>query len=271
MSIDQIINLLLVVPGIKWTFRQIRQDRLAQRQAVEMDLENQNEVKGNGATNAHNPILIVDDRDRAIRQYVVPLFNELNLEIRRLKIEAPEFKLKLMMFQMLQTIAGVIEGTLRLKLFPYSLQDTTQQLLNFLPPSLISTWQELAELFLVKYFPSRKNVKLQNEITTFQQMDDESLYEAWKRFKELLCKCPHHEIPHCIQLETFTRMVVDASANGALLFKSYNEAYKIIERIASNNYQWPKNRAPSGRQVAGVHEVDALTSLSAQVSFSLQC
>ncbi|KAA3487120.1 Retrotransposon gag protein [Gossypium australe] len=73
-------------------------------------------------------------------------------------------------------------------------------------------------------------------------------------FKELLCKCRHHRIPHCIQLETFydglkahTRMVVDASMNGALLSKSYNEAYEIIKRIASNNYQWLTNRTTSGK------------------------
>ncbi|XP_062119801.1 uncharacterized protein LOC133834258 [Humulus lupulus] len=125
----------------------------------------------------------------------------------------------------------------------------------------------------MKYFPPTKNAKLRHEITSFQQLDDDSLYEAWERFKELLRKCPHHGIPHCIQMETFynglnahTRMVVDASANGALLAKSYNEAFKIIERISNNNYQWPTTRAPTGRKVAGVLEVDALTSLAAQVS-----
>ena len=54
--------------------------------------------------------------------------------------------------------------------------------------------------------------------------------------------------------------------NGAILSNSYNEAYEIIERIVSNNYQWPTNQIASERRVAGVHEVDALTSLSAQVS-----
>ena len=100
----------------------------------------------------------------------------------------------------------------------------------------------------MKYFSPSKNAKLRNEITTFQKMDDESFYKAWERYKELLRKCPHHGIPHCIQLETFynrlnahTRMVVDISANGALLSKSYNEAYEIIKRFASNNYQWPTN------------------------------
>ncbi|KAA3473879.1 Retrotransposon gag protein [Gossypium australe] len=122
-----------------------------------------------------------------------------------------------------------------------------------------------------------KNVELRNEITTFQQIDDESLYDAWERFKELLHKFPHHGIPHCIQLETFynglnthTRFVVDAYASGDLLLKTYNEAYEIIERIACNNYQWPTNQAASGRRVLGVHELDALTSFLAQNDATLR-
>ncbi|KAA3477484.1 protein FAR1-RELATED SEQUENCE 5-like [Gossypium australe] len=50
--------------------------------------------------------------------------------------------------------------------------------LNSLPPDFTSTWQELTERFLIKYFPPSKNAKLRNEITIFQQLDDESLYEA---------------------------------------------------------------------------------------------
>ena len=61
-------------------------------------------------------------------------------------------------------------------------------------------------------------------------------------------------------------MVADVSTNSALLSKSYNEAYEIIERIASDNYQWPTNRAISGRRVVGIHELNALTSLASQVS-----
>ena len=48
---------------------------------------------------------------------------------------------------------------------------------------------------------------------------------------------------------------MDASVNGTLLFKSYNEAYEILERIANSNHHW-----------AGVHNVDALTVLSTQVT-----
>lgn len=125
----------------------------------------------------------------------------------------------------------------------------------------------------MKYFPSTKNAKLRNEITSFHQLEDESLYEAWERFKDLLRRCPHHGIPCCIQLETFynglnpsTRLMVDAAANGALLSKSYTEAYEILERIANNNYRWPSARQPAARGSAGVHSIDAITALSAQVT-----
>ncbi|XP_052483026.1 uncharacterized protein LOC128036171 [Gossypium raimondii] len=58
-------------------------------------------------------------------------------------------------------------------------------------------------------------------------------------------------------------MVIDA--NEALLAKSYNEAYEILERISNNNYQWSNTKAPIERRILRVHEVDALTSLGNQV------
>ena len=131
-------------------------------------------------------------------------------------------------------LPGVTEEALRLKLFPYSLRDRARAWLNSLPPDSMASWNDLAEKFLIKYFPPTKNARMRNEITSFQQLDGENLHEAWERYKELLRKCPHHGIPHWIQMETFynglngqTRTIVDASANGAILSKSYNEAYEI--------------------------------------------
>ncbi|XP_024025307.1 uncharacterized protein LOC112092710 [Morus notabilis] len=169
-------------------------------------------------------------------------------------------------------LPGVTKDTLRLKLFPYSLRDKARVWLNSLLPDSVASWDELAEKFLMKYFPPTKNAKLRNDITLFQQADGESLYEAWDRFKELLRKCPHHGIPHWIQMETFynglngqTRTIVDAAAGGAILAKSYNDAYEILERMANNNYQWPTERH-NARKATGIHEVDAITALSAQMS-----
>ena len=228
------------------------------------------------------------------------MFNELNPGIVRPDIQAATFELKPVMFQMLQTVGqfsgmptedphlhlhsffglsdsfklqGVTEEALRLKLFPYSLRDAARAWLSTLPPDSVTSWNDLAEKFLMRYFPPTLNAKYRHEIISFQQLEDESVCGAWERFKELLRKCPHHGILHCIQMETFynglnaaTHMVLDASANGAILSKSYNEAYDILERIATNNYQWANTRASTGRKVARIHEVDALTALTAQVS-----
>ncbi|XP_062104114.1 uncharacterized protein LOC133815274 [Humulus lupulus] len=236
-----------------------------------------------GAQNMTNPIVLADDRARAIREYAAPMFNELNPGIVRPEIQAPQFELKPVMFQMLQTVGqfsglptedphlhirsflevsdsfklqGVSEEALRLKLFPFSLRDRARSWLNTLPLDSVTNWNDLAEKFLRKYFPPTRNAKFRSEIMSFQQLEDESTSDAWERFKELLRKCPHHA----------SRMVLDASANGAILSKSYNEAFEILERIASNNYQWSNTRAPTSRKVAGVLEVDALTALTAQMA-----
>ncbi|KAH9670524.1 hypothetical protein KPL70_017015 [Citrus sinensis] len=231
---------------------------------------------------------MADDIDRAIKDYVVLTPQVVHPGIVRLEVEATNFELKPVMFQILQIvgqfnglpsedphihlklflevsdafkIAGATHDALRLRLFPYSLRDRARAWLNSLPSDCITTWNDLADKFLMKYFPPTKNAKLRNEITSFHQLEDKSL------------RYPYHGIPCCIQLETFynglnpsTRLMVGASANGALLSKSYTEAYEILERIANNNYQWSSTRHTAMRGAAGVHNIDAITTLSAQVT-----
>lgn len=89
----------------------------------------------------------------------------------------------------------------------------------------------------MKYFSPTKNAKLRNGITFSYQLKDESLYDVWKRFNELLRKCPQHDIVCYMQLKTFynglnsnTRLMVDASTSETLLSKFYNEAYDILKK-----------------------------------------
>ena len=37
--------------------------------------------------------------------------------------------------------------------------------------------------------------------------------------------------------------MVDAAAGGALMSKTHEAAYELLEELASNNYQWPTERA----------------------------
>nr|GEZ79045.1 reverse transcriptase domain-containing protein [Tanacetum cinerariifolium] len=56
---------------------------------------------------------------------------------------------------------------------------------------------------LTSFFPPSKTTNLSNEITRFQQRFDESFYEAWDRFNDLLRACPHHGFFELHQLDTF--------------------------------------------------------------------
>ena len=75
-------------------------------------------------------------------------------------------------------IAEASHEALRLRLFPFSLRDRAIVWLNSLPPDSITTWNGLADKFLMKYFPHTMNAKLRNEITSFYQLEDESFYNA---------------------------------------------------------------------------------------------
>ena len=87
---------------------------------------------------------------------------------------------------------GVSTDAICLRLFPFSLKDKARAWLHSLPPDSIRIWEELTRAFLAKFFPPSKTANLRNQITTFTQREDESLYEAWEQFKDLLRLCPHH-------------------------------------------------------------------------------
>ena len=75
-------------------------------------------------------------------------------------------------------IAGASQESLRLRLFSFSLRDRVRAWLNSLPLDSITTWNDLPDKFLMKYFPPTKNAKVMNEITYFHRLKDENLYDA---------------------------------------------------------------------------------------------
>ena len=239
------------------------------------------------------------DEGRALRDYAVPTIIGSNSSIRRPPIAANNFEIKPAILQMIQTSVqfggfstddpnthitnfleicdtfkhnGVSDDAIRLRLFPFSLRDKAKSWLNSLPQETITTWDELAQKFLAKFFPPAKTAKMRNDITQFVQHDMETLYEAWERYKDMLRRCPHHGLPKWLQVQTFynglsgnTRTLVDAAAGGALMSKTIDKAYDLLEDMAANNYQWPSERSMQKKPM-GVHEIDAITALTAQVA-----
>ncbi|GJV13111.1 reverse transcriptase domain-containing protein [Tanacetum coccineum] len=82
--------------------------------------------------------------------------------------------------------------SIKLMLFPFSLEGSARIWLEKEPPRSILTWDDLVSKFINQFFPPSKTTNLRNEITRFQQRFDESFYEAWDRFNDLLRACPHH-------------------------------------------------------------------------------
>ncbi|GKF12809.1 reverse transcriptase domain-containing protein [Tanacetum coccineum] len=90
--------------------------------------------------------------------------------------------------------------------------------------------------FIRKIFPLSKSTNLRNEITRFQQKFDETFYEAWDRFNDLLRGCPHHGFSELHQLDTFYNALnsndqdsLNSAAGGNFLDKMPRECLKIIE------------------------------------------
>ena len=105
------------------------------------------------------------------------------------------------------------------------------------------------------------------EINTFTQLEGESLADSWERFHELLRRCPHHRLTRWMQVHTFyndpsdyTRTIIDASIRGALMKKTTNQAYRILEDMATNSNQWPRDRVVP-RNAMGSTNTDVLSNL----------
>ncbi|KAK9673761.1 hypothetical protein RND81_12G187500 [Saponaria officinalis] len=161
---------------------------------------------------------------------------------------------------------GVTEDAIRLRLFPYSLRVSAKEWLRNCEANSFDTWEKLSNAFLQKFFPPGKTAKLLNDITGFVQREDESLYEAWERYKELQRQCPHHGLPSYLLIVTFynamkpdLQLSLNAAAGGRLDALSWNRAKDIIEDMAASTYHWGNDRHARGGKV-GNEAVKALNS-----------
>ncbi|KAK8996549.1 hypothetical protein V6N11_081820 [Hibiscus sabdariffa] len=284
-----------IVSEIERLFHQRRRENRLQRamNRGNQNADGQNDQPVDGNAGAFEP-------PRAIRDHLTPILDDLNPAIVAPEIQAAHFELKPVMFNMLNSIGqfggsphedarqhihaflevcdsfrqqGVHEDVLKLKLFPYSLRGRARAWLSGVPAGSMESWADLCRSFLMRYNPPNMHTQLRNDIASFMQADDESMYECWDRFKGLLRKCTNHGFQDWTQVVMFyngvnasTRMMLDASANGTLLDKSPEEAFDILDRVATNDYQFPTTRLGAGRRAPGRLDLDANDSVSAQLS-----
>nr|GFA87698.1 reverse transcriptase domain-containing protein [Tanacetum cinerariifolium] len=127
-------------------------------------------------------------------------------------------------------------SSIKLMLFPFSLKGAARIWLEKEAHQSILTWDDLVTKFINQFFLPSKTTNLRNEITRFQKRFDESFYEAWDRFNDLLRACPHHGFFELHQLDTFYNALnandqdsLNSDAGGNFLDKIPRECLKVIK------------------------------------------
>nr|GEV84220.1 reverse transcriptase domain-containing protein [Tanacetum cinerariifolium] len=112
---------------------------------------------------------------------------------------------------------NVPNTSIKLMLFPFSLEGAAQIWLEKEPPRSIFTWDNLVSKFIN--------------------------YEAWDRFKDLLRACPHHGFSELHQLDTFYNALnskyqysLNSAVGGNFLDKMPRDCLSIIESKSKVRY-----------------------------------
>jgi len=136
-----------------------------------------------------------------------------------------------------------------LRLFPFSLAGKAKEWLKSHPNQSLSSWNDVEERFLHRFFLLSQYIKVKSDISTFRQGPDEPFCEAWERFKVMLRRCPNHGFEDIAQLNIFhnglrpdTKMILDAAAGGTMITVDAEQATRIIDALASTNYQAQHDR-----------------------------
>ncbi|CAM8895881.1 unnamed protein product [Rhodiola kirilowii] len=228
--------------------------------------------------------------EKPLKDYSTPSLTGFRSPIAPPGVDAPQFELKTALINMVGNnafsgignpnahltsflelcetfkINNVPKEAIYLRLFPFSLMGKAKDWLWSHDANTFTTWNELAQAFLLQYFPPAKTQRLKNLINSFEQGEDESFYEAWERFKELQRECPHHNIdkPTLIQIfyqgmDNESKRQMDQAAGGAFMELHPTNAGAIIDRIARNSHHWGSDRNVPRRQgkTREVNEADS--------------
>nr|XP_027060914.1 uncharacterized protein LOC113687518 [Coffea arabica] len=155
---------------------------------------------------------------------------------------------------------GITEEQIKMRAFPFSLKDSAKDWLYYLPPDSTTT-----------------AASLRKEICGIKQHPVESLYEYWERFKNLLHKCPQHQISEQLLIQYFyerllfrDRSIIDAASGGALVNKIPREVRELIEGMTENSQQFGTREDVPVRKVNEVQTSSIQQQLTELTSFVRQ-
>ncbi|GJR10013.1 DNA-directed DNA polymerase [Tanacetum coccineum] len=98
---------------------------------------------------------------------------------------------------------GATRDTSRLRFFYFSLKGKAKEWHNKIPPTQITTWDQLVAQFLDYFFLVGRTSFLRDMILRFKQGNNESIKSAWIRFQDLVKQVPHHGIQKWLLVQIF--------------------------------------------------------------------
>nr|GEW74677.1 reverse transcriptase domain-containing protein [Tanacetum cinerariifolium] len=142
-------------------------------------------------------------------------------------------------------VNGVSDDALRLYLFPYSMQHRTTEWFHRFLRNSITTFNQMAKIFLEKYFPPSMVTKLRNAIMNFHQELNESLFKAWEHYKLSIDQCPNHNMLPITQIDTFYngltlrhRDTINDAAGGTFMKRRPEKCYDLIKNMTAHHNDW---------------------------------
>ncbi|GKB41801.1 reverse transcriptase domain-containing protein [Tanacetum coccineum] len=126
------------------------------------------------------------------------------------------------------------EVAVMLSTFPFSLCEEAKIWLNELNEGTITSWNEMREAFISRYFSLAKFKRLLNDIHNFHQLGNETLVEAWIHLKEMFRIYYGHGLTKGTIVHIFyhgldgpTQGILNVG--GIFLYNTPNEAFQILE------------------------------------------
>nr|GEZ20261.1 reverse transcriptase domain-containing protein [Tanacetum cinerariifolium] len=173
-------------------------------------------------------------------------------------------------------VNGVTDDALYLYLFPHSLTHHAIAWFDRLLRNSINTFEQMAKMFLEKYFPPSMVTKLRNEITNFCQRPDESLFKAWKYYKLSIDRCPNHNMLLVTQIDTFYNSLTLRHhdtinvVGGTFMKRRPKECYDLIENMTAHQKDWDTSaqwsESSSSITSSSDTEIEALKAEMAEIN-----
>ncbi|GJY91038.1 hypothetical protein Tco_0506234 [Tanacetum coccineum] len=140
-------------------------------------------------------------------------------------------------------IPRVSHDAVMLRVFPISITGAVKRWVDRLSIGTVDSWDLLKKAFIQRYCLPSKTAKQLKEIHNFKQEGDETLYQAWERYNDLLYKCPTHEINSHQKVNIFYNGIRTMNhqlhdSQGPIPGMTPAQALTAIQTMADHSQKW---------------------------------